>query len=126
MELQHDISCIRKDRKMVDNQAHGGVALFFYSNLCSFTKFHLNSLKGPEVRDFEILACKGRMRGVKREIVVFSCYLPPGIGGTELARIQEALTDAISEAKLKANSPWMIIGGDFNSCLLYTSPSPRD
>ena len=107
------------------------------------------------------------MKGVKKEIVVFSVYLPPGIKGEIMTDILEALTDAVSEAKAKADDPWLIIGGDFNrydtsgvslnvpeltqavseptrgdatldysftnfdslienTCLLYTSPSPRD
>ena len=115
MEDKHDIGCIRKDRKMgPTGLGHGGVATFYDKATCSLKKFPLNALKGPEKRDFEILACRGRLKGISREIVTFSVYLPPGIPGKKLTDIQEALTDAISEATAKANNPWLIVGGDFN------------
>ena len=47
-------------------------------------------------------------------MVVFSCYVPPSIGGKDYTLIMETLTDAITEAKTVANSPWLVVGGDFN------------
>lgn len=54
------------------------------------------------------------MRGVKKEVVTFSVYLPPEIQSKLLNDILETLTDAISEAIAKANDPWILVGGDFN------------
>ena len=45
----HEIVAIRKDRKLGKRgTAHGGVALFYDSALCSFKKMQLNSLKGEK------------------------------------------------------------------------------
>ena len=106
IEEEFDIKCIRKDRKLGrTGLAHGGVALFFDAAICSFKKMDLNALKGA-AKDYEILACKGNLKGVKRQVVVFSCYLPPGIPSKQVSDILETLTDAVSEAKAKADSPW--------------------
>ena len=83
-----------------------------WSPLASSDQVDLNALKGP-AREYEVL-CKGNLIGMKRELVVFSCYLPPGIPGREFDKMMEALTDAITEAKSKADSLWIILGGDFN------------
>ena len=115
LEDEHDIRCIRKDRKLGrTGLAHGGVALFFDKTSCDFKKINLNALRGPERREYEILPCRGHLKGVKREVLVFSVYLPPGIQGDVLTDILESLTDAISEAKAKCNDPWICVGGDFN------------
>ena len=154
LEDEFDIKAIRKDRKLgKTGLAHGGVATFFDSTKCTLKAFPLNALRGKEEREYEILASRGNLRGVSREIVIFSCYLPPKINKAKIDSIFETLTDAISEAKAKAKSPWLVIAGDWNKyntdpitlafpdlkkhltgptrglatfCLLYTSPSPRD
>ena len=54
------------------------------------------------------------MRGVQREIVIFSCYLPPKINKVDLDTIMETLTDLISEARAKTENPWVIVAGDWN------------
>ena len=51
---------------------------------------------------------------MKREVVIFSCYIPPKVPKKSVQEIFESLTDAISEARAKANSPWLIIAGDWN------------
>ena len=115
LEDKYEIECIRKDRKLrPTGLGHGGVLIFFDKATCNMKKFPLNALKRPEKRDFEILACRGRLKGVKREVVLFSVYLPPGIQGKKLTEILETLTDAISESIAKADNPWLVIGGDFN------------
>ena len=60
------------------------------------------------------MAVKGNLRGVRREIVIFSCYIPPKVNKKEVTDIFESLTDAISEGKAKANSPWIVVAGDWN------------
>ena len=70
MDDKYDIECIRKDRKIGNTGlGHGGVAMFYDRATCNFKKFPLNALKSPERREYEILACRGRLRGVKREVV---------------------------------------------------------
>ena len=115
IEDENDIKSIRKDRKIgKSGLAHGGVAVFFDSTKCTLRKFPLDALRGKEVRDFEILAVRGNLKGIKRELVVFSCYMPPKLNKKQADSILETLTDAISEAKAKANSPWIVVAGDWN------------
>ena len=115
MEAEHDIKVIHKDRKQgKTGLAHGGVAVFFNKNKCSLRKFQLKALRSPDVRDFEILAVRGNLCGIKREVVIFSCYIPPKLNKQSIECTLENLTDAISKARAKAGSPWIIIGGDWN------------
>ena len=113
LEDEHSISCIRKDRKLKNGLAHGGVAVFYDTDRCSFKKLNLNALRG-DARDFEILPVRGNLKGVQRELVIFSCYLPPKINKTGMDRLLESLTDAISEAKAKVDNPWVVVAGDWN------------
>ena len=72
MEDENDVRVIRKDRKQGrTGLAHGGVAVFYDFTKGTFKNFPLNALKGPEVRDYEILPVRGNLRGIKREVVVF-------------------------------------------------------
>ena len=67
IEDRDDIYALRKDRKLGrTGRAHGGVAVFYDSTKCSLKKFPLNALRGNDVRDFEILAVRGNLKGVKR------------------------------------------------------------
>ena len=88
----------------------GDVAFFIDKS----KRLPLNALRGPEVRDYEILCVRGRLKGVKREIVAFSSYFPPKIPKAKMESIMETLTDAISEAKAKTDNPWLIVGADWN------------
>ena len=115
MEDKNEIACVRKDRKTSPRGlAHGGVGLFFDKAKCDFKKLPLNALSGVDAREYEILAVRGRLKGVRREIVVFTCYLPPNINKDTIEAIMETLTDSIGEAKAKTENPWIVIGGDWN------------
>ena len=96
------VSFLRRDR----DSRGGGVAIAFNSKLCQFRKLSLNSLKKSK---FEIVGAVGKLNGIKKEHIVFSCYIPPSYTRDQSISFFESLVDAISEA-----------------CLLYTSPSPRD
>ena len=94
LEDEHNMIVLRKDRKAgKKGLAHGGVAVFFNSTKCMLKKFQLNALRGREVREYEILAVKGNLRGIKKEIVVFSCYIPPKVNKEKVTSILEYLTD---------------------------------
>ena len=115
MEDKFSIKALRKDRKTGrSGLAHGGVGVFYDSNKCSLRKFPLNALRGKDVREFELLAVRGNIRGVKREIVIFSFYMPPKFVKKDSELVIETLIDAVSEARAKANSPWIVIAGDWN------------
>ena len=72
LEDRSNIACIRKDRKISKTgKAHGGVAVFFSKDLMTLKKLPLNVLSQADNRELEILAVKGRIKGIKREIVLF-------------------------------------------------------
>ena len=100
--------CIR-DRT---GRAFGGIAVFYDKDLISLSKIPLNILRNN--RELEILAVKGRLRGIKREVLIFSCYFPPGQNKKQFEGVMEILTDAISEARSKTDSPWIVVGADWN------------
>ena len=59
MEDKNELFCIRKDRKLgKSNTALGGVAFFYDKSRADFKKFPLNSLRGSDVREHEILCCR--------------------------------------------------------------------
>ena len=115
LDQKDNTSLLRRDR----SSRGGGVALAFNSNTCDFKKVQLKMLRGS---DFEILAAKGKIHGVKKPHLIFTCYVPPSYSSSQTKQFFDLLTDAVSEARSKHPEPWITIGG----CLLYTSPSPRD
>ena len=118
---EHNIHVLRKDR----TSRGGGVALAFNSKTSDFRKLPLKSLVGTTL---EILAAKGKINGVKKPHLVFVCYLPPSYNASQNASFFDKLTYAISEARSKHPESWLTVGGTgtIGTCLLYTSPSPRD
>ena len=104
---EHGISLIRKDR----DSRGGGVAVAFDSHTCNFKKLVLNSLQKSR---FEIVGAVGKLNGVKKEHIVFSCYPPPNYTRDVTDSFFETLVDAISEARAKHPGSWLTIGGDWN------------
>ena len=92
--------------------------------------------------------CVGSLKGLSRKIVIIACYIPPNYHVGRGRGAIDYISDCVTQAKRKYNDPIIVIGGDFNqwqvedatatfvdvsealvgptSCLLYTSPSPRD
>ena len=107
IEDESDICLLRKDR----DSRGGGVAIAYNKSVCSFSKLALNSLKKTK---FEIVAASGKITGIKKEHLIFSCYLPPNYNRSQTDEFFEVLTDAISEARAKFPGVWLTIGGDWN------------
>ena len=111
IELENGLKFLRKDR----NSRGGGVALAFNQNVASFSKLKLKSLVGSK---FEILPVEGKIKGFKKQHVVFCCYLPPSLTAADSGAFMDRLTDAVSEARSKKTDSWITIGGDWNGrCL---------
>ena len=76
----------------------------------SLRKLNLKSLRG---KNFEILATRGKLKSHKKDITVFSCYLPPRLSKNESNEMIETLADAIAESKTTSDG-WYLVGGDWN------------
>ena len=101
------IELIRKDR----DSRGGGVAIAFDSNKCSFKKLALDSLKRSKM---EIVGAMGKINGVQKGHLAFSCYLPPNYTRDQTISFFDTLVNAISEARSKYPGSWVSIGGDWN------------
>ena len=108
LKNEHNIDIIRKDR----DSRGGGVAVAFNSKVLSMRKLSLTTLNTK--KHFKILATRGKLRGYKTEITVFSCYIPPKLTKNQSVEFLDLLTDAISEAKTTSEG-WILIGGDWNN-----------
>ena len=106
--------CIRNDRPTLG----GGVAIIYKTG-----DLQLHRLKTG--CDYEIVAAVGRRTGQRRKIVVLVAYIPPNFDAENSQAVLDKIVQLIGTFKRRYNSPYFLIGGDFN-CLLYTSPSPRD
>ena len=98
------ISLIRKGR----DSRGGGVAIAYDESKIKLGKVSLNSLKKSK---FEIVAAAGKLIGIKKNHLIFSCYLPPSYNRDKTAAFFETLVDAVSEAKAKCPDSWLTIGG---------------
>ena len=67
----HKVEIIRKDR----NSRGGGVAIAFNSDKISLKKLDLTVLRNK--KHLEIVAARGKIKGYKKDVTFFSCYLPP-------------------------------------------------
>ena len=101
------IEILRKDR----DSRGGGVALAYDSNLMSLRKLNLNSLKNKP--KLEIVAARGKLRGYKKEMNIFSCYIPQKLTKAESIDFLDTLANATAEAK-QTSDGWFVIGGDWN------------
>ena len=110
---KHGIEFLRKDR----DSRGGGVAVAYNSKLICLKKLKLNAMRGQ--RQFEIVAARGKIKGYKTEIMVFSCYLPPKLNRAQSTEFFDVLTDCISKAKTTSEG-WLLVGADWNNRSLVT------
>ena len=101
------LTFFRKDR----DSRGGGVAVAFNSKEITLKKLNLNCLKNKP--DLEILATRGKLRNYKKELNIFSCYVPPKFSKSDSVRFLDTLSDAIAEAKTSSEG-WFSIGADWN------------
>ena len=89
--------------------SHGGVAVLFDENKCSFSEL---KMRNPE--DFEVLVCSGRLVGFPRPVVIIGCYLPPGYTVPRASGALEYVRGVVTEMKRKYADPFLVVAGDFN------------
>ena len=102
------ITLIRKDR----DSRGGGVAIAYNSSQITLKKLFLNSLKHQP--QFEIVAARGKLRGYKKELSIFSCYLQPTLNCAESLDFMDTLSNTIAEAETSSDG-WFVVGGDWNN-----------
>ena len=108
LNQKNGIAVLRKDR----TSRGGGIAIAYDQKIASFKKIPLNTLRGSK---FEIMAASGKINGIKKNHIVFVCYLPPSYTASENRLFFDVLTDAVSEAHSKFPESWVTIGGDWNN-----------
>ena len=86
----------------------GGVAIFFKRQKISLKRYRIKT------NGFEILAAKGKINNNTRPVYVIVAYLPPSLSVRSSRHALETISDAILRMKLETNSPYIIVGGDFN------------
>ena len=95
--------CIRRDREGTG----GGVAIVYRTGDVEMRKIKIDS-------EFEIVAALGRRTGQRRKIVVMVVYVPPSLDAKDSDRAMEEISNLVGTLKRKYNSPYFVIGGDFN------------
>ena len=92
-----------------NGRQYGGVALTFRKKTSSFREF---PLVNPE--SFEVLACIGKVNGIKGKIFAVTVYAPPNLTPLRAKQLIEFLSDVVNEGKRKFADCSVIIAGDFN------------
>lgn len=90
-------------------KASGGVRILVKQWLCQ--EYHV-SVMDKSVDG--ILGLKVTHRVSERELVVFSCYLPPE-GSTHGRNAQAFFSHLLTQIYINSNSDYIFIGGDFNA-----------
>ena len=86
----------------------GGVCLAYDTLKSSFAVEKLRANR------FEILCCAGRVAGIGRKFVIFTCYLPPKMSASSLNDARDFLENSMEEMTRKHGDPIIIVTGDFN------------
>ena len=86
----------------------GGVAIIYNRD-----RIHMKPYKLKKT-NHEIVAALGKIKNVKRRLLVFSIYLTPNARKQSAASFFRYLSDSIHTAKLHLKDPYILIGGDFN------------
>ena len=89
--------------------SHGGVALIYHLNRCSFKEVKLSN-----PGNFEVLATVGNFSGYSRKVVVLACYLPLNLKADQAAGALDFIRGAVVEMKRKFQDPYVVVSGDFN------------
>ena len=149
----HSLQIIAKNRPPTKDGVAvngGGAAVVFDPTRISLKEHKIKK------SNHEIIAAVGKLPNIKRKILLICAYIPPKAKSRSYLSAARLVSDAILHAKKNMNNPYVIIGGDFNrhkfgavvehipdleihecqsmrahtqsahTCLLYTSPSPRD
>ena len=98
-----------RDTAARNGRLYGGVAFLYRKSSGSFSEFALNN---PD--NHEILACVGKITGIKGKIFVVNCYAPPNITALKARQLVDYVSDVVGEAKRLFENCSIVISGDFN------------
>ena len=119
------IAMLCRNRPPVGGLCHSGVAIGYRAS-----QMVLRELHWPNPENFEVICAAGNLRGHAKKVFVLAAYMPTGDPVARGRACLAHIRDMVQMAKQKYNEPLKVVAGDFNqwdiSCLLYTSPSPRD
>ena len=96
--------CIRRDRQEGNG---GGVAIVFNTA-------HVQLQQIKTGGKHEIVAAVGRRTGQRRKLVVINAYIPPAFDADASDAILARICELVGTFKRRYNSPYFIVGGDFN------------
>ena len=94
--------------------SYGGIAVFYRKRLGNFKR---KPVANPD--NFEVLPVIGSLSGCSRKLIVVAAYIPPNYLIPRGAACLEYIENLVIDLKSKYRDPYI-------TCLLYTSPSPRD
>ena len=64
--------------------------------------------------EHEIVAAIGRRIGQRRKIIIVNTYIPPSLDADSSDKVLQKVVDLIRNYKRKYESPYILLGGDFN------------
>jgi Holliday junction resolvase-like predicted endonuclease len=86
----------------------GGVAILYDK-----TELHMTHVKTPET-DFEVLATLARRKSQRIKFLTIAVYIPPSYDAEKTDSCFKYIIELISLLKSRYESPYVILGGDFN------------
>ena len=97
-------TCMRMDRL---TGVGGSVAIVYKNSDITMQQLKVGG-------DYEIVAALGRRTGQRRKVVVICAYIPPNFDAEDGDGVLAKIVDLIGTYKRKYNSPYFVIGGNFN------------
>lgn len=92
-----------------NGRQYGGVAIFGRS---SSTKFSPLDISNPD--NLEVLCIAGKVNKIREKVVVIDVYMPPNYTRVKADTCLDYISDVISEAKRRIDSPVIMFAGDWN------------
>ena len=108
---QYGLGILVRNRAAIatNGRKYGGVALVYRLRTSNFKEFTLHN---PD--NHEVLACVGKIHGIKGKVFVISCYAPPNLTSLNASKMIEFVSDVVGEAKRRFEDCTLVISGDFN------------
>ena len=104
-----DSFLLNRQAEAANGRQYGGVAIFSRS---SSTK--LSRVEIPNPDSFEVLCVAGKVNKLREKAVVIAVYIPPNYPKVRADQCLDYISDVISEAKRRFDSPTITVAGDWN------------
>ena len=108
---EHGLDTFTLNRSVIsaNGRQYGGVAIFGRS---SSTKFCPVEIENPD--SFEVLCIAGKVNKIREKVVVIAVYMPPNYTRVRANSCLDYISDVVSEAKRRFESPVIVVAGDWN------------